>query len=266
MIDFHNHILPDVDDGPKSIEESMDMLRFANEQGITQVIQTVHFQHPKMEGKNVDYSYLMSKIDEVQYQIDKENLNIKMHLSAEVFYLPNLIEISDNPLLTIGGGKYMLIEFKTNIYPTGYEEEFFRLQSRGITPIVAHPERYRFIQNNLSILQKWIDRGYIIQVDAGSIVGSFGKLVKKTTLKMLDREFVHLVGSDAHNSSKRNFCLAEAYNLIDTLYPQELSKILQQNAFNIIEGKKIRDVELSLHKRKSSFSYKIKKLLNFKHD
>ena len=128
MIDFHNHVLPGVDDGPKEIDESLDMLRTASKQGITEIVQTVHFQHPKMEGKNVDYDYLIKKVNNLQNQIDQENLNIKIHLSAEVFYLPNLLEISKNPLVTIGDGKYMLIEFKTNIFPTGYEEELYSLQ------------------------------------------------------------------------------------------------------------------------------------------
>ena len=96
MIDFHNHVMPNVDDGPKTMDESLEMLRYANQQGISQVIQTVHFQHPKMEGKNVDYDYLNSKLEELQSRIDDEDLGIEMHLSAEVFYLPNLLEISEN--------------------------------------------------------------------------------------------------------------------------------------------------------------------------
>ena len=69
MIDFHNHVLPDVDDGPKLIQESIDMLRFASLQGIQKVVNTVHFQHPKMEGKNVDYNYLLAKVDNLQKMI-----------------------------------------------------------------------------------------------------------------------------------------------------------------------------------------------------
>ena len=110
MIDLHNHVLPNVDDGPKTVEESVKMLRVANLQGITEIVQTVHFQHPKMYNKNVDYSYLKSKVDSLQTLINQEKLNIKIHLSAEVFYLPGLLEIIDNPLVTIGDKKYMLIE------------------------------------------------------------------------------------------------------------------------------------------------------------
>ena len=165
MIDFHNHILPAVDDGSKTMQESISMLRVASLQGIREVVQTVHFQHPKMDGKNVDYAYLLDEMKKLQSEIDKERLNIKLHLSAEVFYLPNLTEILNNPLVTIGNGKFMLIEFKSNIFPYGYEEEFYNLQLKGVTPIIAHPERYRFIQQDTSIVQTWIDRGYVLQID-----------------------------------------------------------------------------------------------------
>ena len=89
MIDFHNHILPNVDDGPKSYDESLEMLNCANNQGISEIVQTIHFQHPKMEGKNVDYDYLTNQVKILQNLIDRENLNIKIHLSAIVRKLVN---------------------------------------------------------------------------------------------------------------------------------------------------------------------------------
>ena len=78
MIDFHNHILPDTDDGPKTIKESIEMLQCAYEQGITDIIQTVHFQHPKMDGKNVDYDYLTRKVVKLQNEAYKKKINVKM--------------------------------------------------------------------------------------------------------------------------------------------------------------------------------------------
>ena len=134
MIDFHNHILPDVDDGPSTLEESIQMLKYAYKQGITEVVQTVHFQHPKMDGRNVDYNHLNNKVQELQEKINQKKINIKIHLSAEVFYLPNLVEIANNKLVTIGNGKYMLIEFSSNIFPIGYEDELYKLQLKVITP------------------------------------------------------------------------------------------------------------------------------------
>ena len=265
MIDFHNHVLPNVDDGPKSIEESMEMLKHANIQGITDIVQTVHFQHPKMDGKNVTYDFLKQKTQLLQNEINKNKLNIKLHLAAEVFYLPNLNQIANNPLLTIGDGKYMLVEFSSNIYPSGYEDVFFKLQSNGVTPIIAHPERYRFIQDDINILNTWIDRGYIIQVDAGSIIGQFGKSTKKITNEIINKGYFHLIGSDAHNNKKRNFCIKDAYDYLENVYSIKLVDNLKNNASNILNSGDIIDIYSYLSEKiYQNKLYKLKeKLLKF---
>ncbi len=242
MIDFHNHVLPNVDDGPKTIEESMSMLRYASNQGITDIVQTVHFQHPKMEGRNVDFNYLKNQIKILQSNIDKNELSINMHLSAEVFYLPNLIEISKNPLVTIGNQKYMLIEFKSNIFPFGYEDEFYKLQMNGITPIIAHPERYRFVQENVNILETWINRDYVLQLDAGSIIGKFGKNIKEISNIIITNGYIHLIGSDAHNCRKRNFCIKDTYDFIEKKISKELVSFLKNNCINILNGNPINNL------------------------
>ena len=87
MIDFHNHVLPNVDDGPQFIDESLDMLRCASKQGIKKVINTVHFQHPKMENKNVDNKYLLNQLDILQKAINDNNIDIELYLAAEVLKL-----------------------------------------------------------------------------------------------------------------------------------------------------------------------------------
>ena len=262
MIDFHNHVLPNVDDGPNNIKESLEMIHHAAKQGITDIVQTVHFQHPKMDGKNTDYQYLKRKINFLQNKINIEKLNVKMHLSAEVFYLPNLIGISKNPLVTIGNGKYMLVEFRGNIFPLNFENEFYKLQLNGITPIVAHPERYRFIQNDISILETWMDRGYILQMDAGSIIGNFGESIKKISKKIIDNNFIHLIGSDAHNNKKRNFCLKEAYEYLEKIKSSNYTDLLKKNVQNLLNGNRILNIEYDLEKNNTTtMTDKIFKLL-----
>ena len=173
MIDFHNHVLPGADDGAKDMAMAINMLKTASSQGITDVINTIHFQHPKMEVKNVDYLYIQSEINKLQEEIDKESIAIKIHMGAEVFYLPNLTEIKSDPLTVFGHGKYMLIEFQTYQLPPGYDEELYRLLMSGTTPVIAHPERYRPIQNDINIVEKLINSGCLIQIDAGSLLGQF---------------------------------------------------------------------------------------------
>ena len=123
MIDFHNHIIPSVDDGAKSMEMSISMLKEAERLGITDVVSTVHFQLPKMDGKNTDFQFIKHEADKLQKIVYNNKINIKILISAEVFFLPNLTKIIDNPLVTIGNGKFMLIEFQTRSLPPNYLSE-----------------------------------------------------------------------------------------------------------------------------------------------
>ena len=261
LVDFHNHILPAVDDGSKSLDMSLAMLKEAQRQGITDVVNTIHFQHPKMDKKNVEYSYILNIMNNLQEEVYKNDIIIKIHLTSEVYYLPNLVEVSRNKLTTFGKNKYMLIEFPINLYPTGYENEIYELQLKGISPIIAHPERYRFVNNDYKIFQKWIDKGYIIQIDGGSVLGHFGKSVKKTANYMLRNGYVHLIGSDAHNHLKRNFCLLDAYNYVGKKISKELVETLKLNAINLLNGEALFICDSFKNRKKYNFLDTINNIL-----
>jgi len=236
MIDFHNHILPNVDDGPKTIEESLEMLKYASKQGITKVINTVHYQHPKMDNKNVEFNYLNDILNNLQANLYSLNIDIKLYLATEVFYLPNLVDILNDSITTFGNKKFMLIEFSTLLYHKSFEEEIYKLQNKGVIPIIAHPERYKFVQNDLSILKKWIEHDYILQIDAGSILGQFGDRIKKLSFNIMENFGFHLIGSDAHNTKKRNFCLKDSYDLINKKYEKVYVEKLKNNSESILIG------------------------------
>ena len=188
MIDFHNHIIPNLDDGSKSVEMSLSMLKEAQAQGVTDVINTVHFQHPKLYAKDTSYDFVVNEVKKMEEIAHSNNINIKIHAASEVFFQFNLTEILDNPITTFGNNKYMLIEFNTLSFPKGYEEELFKLQLKGITPIIAHPERYRGIQNDINLAKRWIERGCFIQIDCASILGGFGKNTQIAAIKLYDEQ------------------------------------------------------------------------------
>jgi len=243
MIDFHNHIIPNIDDGAKSVEMAIDMLKEAQKQGITDIVSTIHYQHPKMDGKNTDFSFVNNKCIELKEAMNKEQINIKIHLGAEVFYLPNLTKILDNPLVTIGNGRFMLIEFQTRILPPNYLEELFKLQNEDIIPIIAHPERYSAIQDNLDLAKDWLSRGFIMQIDCGSILGHFGKKCQKTSLELIEYGYIQLIGSDAHNNKIRNFCLKPAYNKINKIFGPKIVEKLKNNSVLLLEGKSLEIID-----------------------
>ena len=240
MIDFHNHILPNVDDGSTSLEMSIIMLRNAADQGITDVVNTVHFQHPKVSDKEISYQMIKKKIKNLQAELLNYQIPINLHIGSEVFYYPNLVELLDEPLATIGNGKYMLIEFNPNYIPTEHREILFNLKMLGVTPIIAHPERYRDVHKNIDMVHKWIDAGCIIQVDAGSILGHLGKKAKKTSELILKKELCQILGSDAHNDLNRNFVLYEAFLLARTWIGKKANKLVYDNPRAVIDGQKIK--------------------------
>ena len=257
MIDFHNHILPNVDDGSKSLEMSLNMLREAERQGITDVINTVHFQHPKVEGMDISFERIIQEIENLQKSAIENNINVKIHNGAEVFYLPNLTEIKSDPLTVFGHGKYMLIEFQTYLLPPGYDDELYRLLMSGTTPIIAHPERYRPIQNDINIVEKLINSGCLMQIDAGSLLGQFGKDCKKSAETMLQRNMVHFMGSDSHNDGKRNFCLESAAKMCEELIGDMTTLLIYDNPQKLLVGEKIEPFEIIDIKDNTSFINKM---------
>ena len=237
MIDIHNHILPNIDDGSKSTEMSLNMLRYAYEQGITDVVNTVHFQHPLF--LNIDHSLgnLQRTAKSLQSKLDECKIPIKIHLGCEVFYYENLLKISNDPLTTMGSGKYMLIEFSPKHIPNSQKQVLFDLKMSGITPIIAHPERYKLVQENFNVLYDWINAGCLIQVDAGSLLGLMGEKAKKSSHLIIKEKCCHILASDAHNDSNRNFCIKDAYNFVKNIIGKKNSDLLvYEHPSSIING------------------------------
>jgi len=158
-------------------------------------------------------------------------------LGSEVFYYENLLKISDKPLTTMGGGKYMLIEFSPKNIPNSQKQTLFDLKIRGITPIIAHPERYKLVQENFNIIYDWINAGCLIQVDAGSLLGLMGERAKKSSHLIVKENCCHILASDAHNDSNRNFCIKDAYDYVENIIGKKNSELLvYEHPSSIIKG------------------------------
>ena len=262
MIDFHNHILPNVDDGSKSLEMSLNMLKEAERQGITDIVNTVHFQHPKMEGKKIDFSIIKKATLELQHSLDINDIDLKIHIGAEVFFLPDLLDIKLDKLAVFNHGKYMLIECFPFHLPPNFSDEFYKLKLSGTTPIFAHPERNKVIQGDINIIEKLISSGTLIQIDAGSILGHFGLKCKNVALELLTRDMVHFIGSDAHNDKKRNFCLAPAIDVIRKIIGENVKVLTKDNPQKLLSGEEISPFQVIKTKKKDYLTNVFKK--NFK--
>ena len=237
MIDIHNHILPNLDDGSKSMEMSLNMLKYAYEQGVTDVVNTVHFQHPTFLNIDNSLDNIQRIAKSLQSKLDEFKIPIKIHLGSEVFYYENLLKISNEPLTTLGGRKYMLIEFSPKNIPNSQKQTLYDLKMSGITPIIAHPERYKLVQENFSIVYDWINAGCLIQIDAGSLLGLMGEKAKNSSHLIIKEKCCHILASDAHNDSNRNFCIKDAYNWVKSIIGKKNSDLLvYEHPSSIING------------------------------
>jgi protein-tyrosine phosphatase len=253
MIDFHNHVIPNIDDGSSSLQMSLDMLAKASREGTSIVVNTVHYNHPQMLHLDTDFNYIQTQCNALQKELYNANIKIKIIPHAEVYYTEDLLEASKNPL-TLIANKYMLIEFYPVLLPISYEENFYQLQTDGITPIIAHVERYRSVQMDTEIVKRWIEKNYIIQINCESILGAAGRKIQTTSIELLEKGYCHIIGSDAHNNSSRNFCLKDALNVIENKYGSRNKNIVLENLENIIHGK---DLDLMSSTKKSSFFKKL---------
>ena len=215
MIDIHSHIINEIDDGSKSIEMTINMLKKAQKSGTTDIIATPHF----MSGRfGVEYKDVIKKVEELKKISKENNIDINIYAGQEVYYSKSILEYYNDKIIgTINNTKYMLIEFPIlefnidEIINTVYE-----LQIRGIVPIIAHPERYKLFIKKPSMINELIKEGMLFQMNAGSITGAFGKDVKKTATKYLEHNVYSFIGSDAHRDRGRDTDMGEALNILET--------------------------------------------------
>ncbi len=252
MIDFHNHVVHCIDDGPNNISQSFEMLKKAQKDGISRIINTVHIDSPRIT-INATKKDIINNTNQLNQLCENSNLDINIIPKAEVHFSEKILDYTNEELYVLGG-KYMLIEFENMYLPKNYESILFQLQTKGIIPIIAHPERYRSIQNNINLLKKWCENGYIVQITAGSILGQLGKKAYECALKILQTGNCHLIGSDAHNNAKRNFCLQDAYSKVSSDFGEENVMIFTKNCEKILRGEKVR--KMTIKKSKKLFSYK----------
>lgn len=196
-VDVHSHLLPGIDDGVKTIEESLEILKTFRSYGYKKVITTPHVNPEFYPNTSED---ILKKYDEVKVALQQENIDLQLEVAAEYFLGEELMEKinHDMPLLTFGG-KYLLFECSFLNESFFLKEFIFRAMSLGYKPVLAHPERYAFVHNDFSILEDLKNRGVLLQINANSLIGAYQKPAKKTAEKMIRKQMVDLIGSDCHN-------------------------------------------------------------------
>ena len=236
MIDMHSHILFGVDDGPKALQQTLEMMEQAAREGITEIIATSHSYHPQY---NVSPEKVFEQIPVIQQQLNKKNIPLKIHAGQEVRLVENIVNLMETKeVLTLANSKYMLLELPSATVPIFTKRLIIALQEKGITPIIAHPERNKAIAERPSKLEELVREGAMAQITAGSLAGHFGKTVQKLSLDLVKANLIHTYGSDVHNLATRPFLFDAGLDYLEKKKQLDAVDVLLENNARIIENRK----------------------------
>ena len=240
IMDIHAHIIPGVDDGSTSMEETMRMIGQAHDEGICAIIATPHYGivncgYDSKNAVNI-YHQLVERV-----KIDYPDMTIIM--GNEIYYTQGIVEdLIDGKARCLGNTSYALVEF--NIW-----SEFEAIKSaideftlNGFRPIIAHLERYECLKNNIELVEELISRGAYVQINCRSITGSGNEIEKRTSwsLELLERGLVHFIASDCHNDNKRRPIYRDAVKcMIEYVGVSETKRIVKSNIISLIKNEKI---------------------------
>ena len=233
LIDIHCHILPKVDDGPDSVEESLKILKDMRRQGIKHVIVTPHYRPEMFEPsmKRVIYSY--RHLRDIAYE-----MGVSMSLGCEYYRNEQIIDHMDNRKRpSMAGSRYVLIEFSMNdLFPT-VRNYVYELVTHGYQPIVAHVERY-FCCQKMEKIQELKDMGALVQLNAGSVLGEEGWKLKLFCLDLMKKDLVDFIASDTHNTSDRKLNLKKCASYVTKkMGKQYAERIFFNNPLNILKNR-----------------------------
>ncbi len=242
MIDLHTHILPGVDDGADRLETSISMLRMAKGSGVTALCATPHFD--RASGYE---NYVTDALEESFLKLEAEawRMGIKLLRGMEILAgddVPALLEA--RRLWTLGGTRYFLTEFSFTEDPDYCRIFLADCAKRGFLPVIAHPERYRFIQREPQIAYEWCRSGYGLQINKGSLLGRFGEESKLTALRLIGHGLAACIASDAHGAHRRTTHMTEVWELLKEDLGEEYAELLlERNPARILAGRELMGYE-----------------------
>lgn len=248
MFDLHCHVLYSIDDGAKDLEDSLNICTLSSASGVKGICATPHYIDGDSE---VGIPMINEYLDVLNDDVKKKGLDLIVYPGMEVFITSNLLELYEKGrILCINNTKYMLIELPLfNSLPNYLYDVLFNLEVKGIKPIIAHPERCKAIIDSPNTVYRLIERGCLMQINAGSITGPANNKVKHTADILLDHNLVHAVASDTHSSKGRIHSLSDAYEIVskkhgksyaDELFIANPEKIINGQDLDIKEPEKIK--------------------------
>ncbi len=240
MIDIHAHILPGIDDGAADMNSALEMAAMAVESGVTVLVATPHSSVYGRQQNHWDDA-LIQKILAFRAVLEKEKIPLKIAPGMEIFGTREVPELlKQRRMLGLNGSNYPLVEFAFSNYAAQATEILEEIVAIGMRPVVAHPERYDYIQRDPSLLNLWVEMGCLLQINKGSLLGSFGRKEKYLALELVERNFAFAVASDAHSPTVRTTWMRDGEQLLrEEFSEQTAKKLLYSNPLKLLKNEKI---------------------------
>ena len=259
MIDFHTHILPNIDDGSRSIEETFNLIKEAKNVGFEAIISTSHYIEEYYETNAPEREVWINAIYE---NLQAKNIDINLYLGNEIYLSENIIKLlEEGKASTINDTSYVLFEMPLNAEPMNLYDVIYEMMQYKLVPILAHPERYSFVQKEPELIYDLIEKGVLMQANFGSILGIYGEKAQMIVRKFFESNMIHFLGTDVHRQNsiypKVPEALVEIRKIIGDEKIKELTKI---NPRLVLHNKKI-EIETP---QKVELTLKEKIIMNFK--
>ena len=238
MIDLHSHILPELDDGSRSLGESLEMAQVAVQSGVAAMVATPHCMDDRT--RDVRWAVLL-----LRDALEEAGIPLRLYMGMEIFGTSETAHLlQDRKLFTLNNSRYPLIEFS---FRSSGREETRILESvirAGYRPLVAHPERYGYLQEYLGLINEWKRMGCLFQINKGSLTGRFGAAPRRLGMDLVDRGFATVVASDSHSPTVRTPWMKDVQNLLyHQVSPAAAEYLLLHNPRSIIKNENIPPAE-----------------------
>lgn len=238
MIDIHTHIIPTIDDGSKSVEETFELFKEAAEVGFSDIILTPHYIKGYYETNTNVRNYWVKSLQDT---LDKLDVPINVHIGNEIYVCEDMDELIENNIVsTLNNSRYILFELPMNTNIAYLEKIIFRIISIDKIPILAHPERYSYIQKDLTLVEKLQKQGVLFQANYGSIIGLYGDNAKRTLEKLLKKDLINFIASDVHKPNSIYKTIEEAKKRLKKVISDEkLEELTFINPKKVINNENI---------------------------
>lgn len=238
MKDLHSHILYGIDDGVRTREESIKILKKASKNGVTDIVLTPHYINNSIyNANNVEK---MKRLQVLQEDLQKEKIDINLYLGNEVYIDENIVSLLKTEITTINSSRYILLELPLNSKSFILDEVLFYLKQENLTPIIAHPERYLSYYNDYDFFEDLLKKGCLFQADIGSLYGVYGIKSKKMVKGLLKRNLIHFFGSDVHSGSSNVYDKKIAKDLLKIVKSKEkVDDLLNNNVDRVLKNEEI---------------------------